>query len=200
MGVRVIARSVQPDGDAIRGHRVELGLRAEDLAAAAKCSVRTISNAERGERVYPYFLKKIAAALEVPYSSLLADDGDAPPEPAAPLPRVEVRIVLGVQFGEFDQSTELVTLIERLVEVIGAKYVVEVKAVTPGSVVVTIELSEDDALRLLAAFKENGSLHPLRVIGVELPRGHGLETLDRFGRPTYRKPADEGRAANLPES
>lgn len=71
-------RTVAPDGPAIQRLRVEKGWGIEDLANKASCSIKTVENVERGAKVYPYTLSRLAKALGVEVSTLMA--GSAPPE------------------------------------------------------------------------------------------------------------------------
>jgi transcriptional regulator with XRE-family HTH domain len=71
-------RTVTPDGGAIQRLRIEKGWRLEDLAEKANCSLKTVESVERGAKVYPYTLSRLAGALGVEVSTLVA--GSAPPE------------------------------------------------------------------------------------------------------------------------
>lgn len=64
----------------IRSRRLELGLTLAEVAERAGLSLPYIANLERG-RGNPTVdaLRKLAAALEVPASALLGDDGDGKP-------------------------------------------------------------------------------------------------------------------------
>lgn len=53
------------DGNAIRKFRTAQALTQEDLAAIADCDIRTVRNAEKGRRLDPKTLRKLAVALSV---------------------------------------------------------------------------------------------------------------------------------------
>ncbi len=66
-----MARSIFPDGDAIRKHREMRCLTQEELARRADLDVKTIRNAERGIGIAVSSLVQISNALELPPSSLI---------------------------------------------------------------------------------------------------------------------------------
>jgi transcriptional regulator with XRE-family HTH domain len=160
MEMQAKSRTVRPDADAIKRLRLGKGWRVEDLARQAKCSVKTVENVERGSNVYLFTLGKIAKALGVDYRSLLPDTGPAPEPPQR---RFEVQIKLSIPFEEFDESEQLVGFIELLKRVLSARDEIGVKAVTDGSVVITLELSEEDIASLIDAYN-NAALDDLNVL------------------------------------
>lgn len=136
----------------------------EDLARKAKCSVKTIENVERGQNVYVFTLTKLADALGVSYVTLVA--GNEPP----PLPptltsrsRFEVEIKVAVPYENFDECDQLVGFVELLKRLLERAGDVQVKAVREGSVVIVLEVNDDDIPGLFKQFMDG----ELRKFGVE---------------------------------
>ncbi|MBX6316150.1 MAG: helix-turn-helix transcriptional regulator [Isosphaeraceae bacterium] len=169
METQAKSRTVRPDAEAIKRLRLGKGWRVEDLARQAKCSVKTVENVERGSNVYLFTLGKFAKALGVDYRSLLPDTGPAPEPPQR---RFEVQIKLSIPFEDFDESEQLVGFIELLKRVLSARDEIGVKAVTDGSVVITLELGEEDVASLIGAYN-NAALDELNVstFHIVVPQG-----------------------------
>lgn len=166
METQAQGRTVRPDAEAIKRLRLEKGWRAEDLARKALCSQKTIENVERGANVYMFTLAKVAKALGVAYQTLLP----VPTPTSEPQPqqrRIDVQITLSIPFQEFDESEQLVSFIELLKRLLPARDEIHVKAVTEGSVLITLELSAEDATNLLLAY-ERGHLVDLKVADVKV--------------------------------
>ena len=158
------SRTVTPSVATIRRLRLERGWRVEDLARKAKCSVKTIENVERGQNVYVFTLTKLADALGVSYVTLVA--GNEPP----PLPptltsrsRFEVEIKVAVPYENFDECDQLVGFVELLKRLLERAGDVQVKAVREGSVVIVLEVNDDDIPGLFKQFMDG----ELRKFGVE---------------------------------
>src|SRR5262249_47324365 len=64
-------RGVRANGDAIRQLRKRLGLTQAQLAESAGCDVKTTRRAEQGHRLDIFNLRRIAAALGVPYADVV---------------------------------------------------------------------------------------------------------------------------------
>lgn len=112
MGLHENGRTVHPNAPVIKRLRIEKGWRVEDLAKHAKCSVKTIENAERGANVYFFTLAKLAKELGVEYVALVA--GTTPlAESLAAERRFEVQIQLSVPYHDFDEK-DLVGLLQVL--------------------------------------------------------------------------------------
>jgi transcriptional regulator with XRE-family HTH domain len=161
-------RTVKPDGRAIQRLRLAKGWRVEDLARYAKCSVRTVENIERGANVYMYTLTRVAQALAVEYKVLLVG---APPlsPPSTNQRRFPVQLTIAIAFEEFDQSDQLTDFIRRLKKLIdGEDDDMDVTAVDRGSVIITVEMTEEDIGKLYLAFGQL-KLLDLRISTVRLP-------------------------------
>lgn len=170
MANKVKNRTVEPDGEAIQRLRIEKGWRVEDLAKKARCSLKTVENVERGENVYLYTLSKFAQALGVEVSTLMI--GTAPPDPPKKERGFKLQITVEVPFEEFDESVQLASFMNMLMQIVQAKAEIMVAGVQEGSTIITLEMGMDDIERLIHEF--NGSrakaeLDAFRVIRLELP-------------------------------
>jgi transcriptional regulator with XRE-family HTH domain len=153
MGMPPSNRTVRPDAEAIKRLRLEKGWRVEDLAKNAKCSVKTVENVERGANVYRFTLAKFAKELGVEYVALVAG-GKPPPMPPRPNPNVQVQIVLSIPFDQFDESEQLGGFIEFLKQFMQGGGNINVVGVTPGSTIITLEMSFEDMVALFAAYSK----------------------------------------------
>jgi transcriptional regulator with XRE-family HTH domain len=106
-------RTVEPDGQAIQRLRMQKGWRVEDLAKKAQCSLRTVENVESGENVYLFTLRRFAEALGVEVSTLMP--GAMPPEQPKKERVLKVTIEVPTPYEEFDESKDLVNLLQALV-------------------------------------------------------------------------------------
>jgi transcriptional regulator with XRE-family HTH domain len=79
-------RSVTPNGDAIRIARLRQVWTTKRLSERARCSLKTIENAERGNAIYANTLARIASVLDVDPDSLIAKavEEQKPVEPTKP--------------------------------------------------------------------------------------------------------------------
>jgi serine/threonine protein kinase len=118
--------------------------------------------------------------------------------------RVEVTVTVSIPFEEFDQSEQLVGLIELFSRLVKAKDAIEVNGLVPGSTIITLEMSETDVRALISAFMI-GKLDELPIEAIRLPddfvhgttiTSEGTEkpqtggTLKRFRPPA--KPGNKG--------
>lgn len=167
MEIQVKSRTVRPDAEAIKRLRLEKGWRVEDLAKNAKCSAKTVENIERGASVYLFTLAKFATALGVEYALLVAG-GEPQAESQTKERRFQVQITLSIPFEEFDQTEQLVSLIDLLKRLLPAKDALEVKGLMAGSTIITLEMSEADVRALISAFNA-GKLDEMLVAAILLP-------------------------------
>jgi transcriptional regulator with XRE-family HTH domain len=157
-------RTVRPDAEAIKRLRIAKGWRVEDLAAKAICSDRTVENIERGANVYVFTLAKIAKELGVEPASLVAG-GQPPPEQPKPQNCVKVHFELSIPFDQFDESEQLgefIAFLKKFLRGGGGDF--NVVGVTPGSTIVTLEMSFEDMMALHAAY-EQGNLAEIHCVG-----------------------------------
>lgn len=173
-------RTLPINGEVVRTLRLQRQLDIEELARKAGYNSRTIDNIEsRGVKpVYAATLMAIAKALGVSHADLLAEPiGEHSPPQGR---RVSGSIHFRMKFENLDASDELIALMNRLAQAIGARSEIEVLAVEDGSLVVTVGMSEEDALRLIAAFGDvvshagggEGRLDALAVEEISLPPSH----------------------------
>ena len=124
------------------------------LARKAFCSVASVKSVEEGNEAFPTTLEKIAKPLEVKFTELMKgkETGEATKDPDNKIvPRVKVKVFIHSNYGEFDE-TKLPELVGRIRQETGATGEITVVIVEEGSVVVILEMDEDDALALMRAF------------------------------------------------
>jgi transcriptional regulator with XRE-family HTH domain len=170
------SRTVRPDGEKIKRLRQAKLWRVEDLARHAKCSVKTVENVEHGGNVYMFTLAKFATALGVENASLIAG-GEVPAVPPKKERRIEVNLTISIPFDDFDQSDQLVSLIEKLTAVVKAQDHIELTGLMAGSTIITLEMSEPDVHLLIAAFM-SGKLDEMQVQELNLRLTHEAPDFD----------------------
>lgn len=183
-------RSVTPNRLEIVRHRMAKGWRVEDLARKARCSKKTIENAEGGNDVYPSTLHKIASALQVEYQKLSLREEDQevrsespePPDKAAELAkgfpqRIEIGLRFAIDFQHFDETSQIIPLLQAIAAKFSFIGPVEVRGCEPGSVVVIIEAMEADVIELILAM-QNGKLQKCQLEAIVLFPKHPLPSKD----------------------
>jgi transcriptional regulator with XRE-family HTH domain len=158
-------RTVTPDGEAIQRLRIEKGWRVEDLAKKSRCSLKTVENVERGRSVYLYTLSKFAQALGVEVSTLMA--GAAPPDPPKKERVWKVIIQVSTPYEDFDESNDLVKLLQTLVSRLGGEEM-EPNQVRKGSTRIEVEMTLEQMVKLIEAFIHN-ELDDLNIGSILLP-------------------------------
>jgi transcriptional regulator with XRE-family HTH domain len=163
-------RTLPISGDAVKILRVQRGWSIEELANAARCSVKTIQNVEHGARTYLSTLVKIAEAFNVPYHQLLGESAIVSPTPAAAPAdhnRKKLSITINVDFSAFDETKHLPLFVDALRHLIAAIADFGIGPVTEGTVVIAFEMWDDDTLATLEAFCAT-KLDELGVIATRL--------------------------------
>ena len=147
MDQQLKSRTVKIDGAAVQRLRVAKGWPVDVMAKKAKCSVKTVENVEKGANVFLCTLANFAVALGVANAKLVSG-GTVEVETPKPERGVEVRITVSMPFDEFDQSVQLVNLLDYLIKNVPLTNIIVVKDIASGSTTITIELSEEDAAAL----------------------------------------------------
>jgi transcriptional regulator with XRE-family HTH domain len=137
--------TVPPDGAKIRRLRQELGLTKEEFAEKAECSRRSIYNAESGLNIELTTLKCIADAFKVSAGELILG---VTPQPSPNL--IRLQLVIEADMDKLNQSHALESLVSLLRSLIPASGEIVLKDVRRGSVVLSLEMEEQDALGLVA--------------------------------------------------
>ena len=133
-------RSVTPNGDKIRKLRRDLGWTGKQLAKNACCSEKSVGNAQNSVNIDLATLAGIAKALGVKVGELRKDI--IPPETI-----FTPQIVMGI--NDKESAAILVEVIRQTLQATGE---ITIKFVRSGSVIVTLEMNEADALRLVLIF------------------------------------------------
>lgn len=175
-----MSRSVSVDGEKLARLRRAMGWRVSDLAENAKCSEKTVQNAEAGKPIYISSAAAIAKALRIEYEDLLVGG-----EPNLH----RVRITVDADIRQLDSSKNVQILIRLLAELTGAKGIEIVKR-EEGSIIITLEMPEDDLLKVVAAFPRFRKWAAERV----------QDDIDRYERmPSYETPEASKTRARVDE-
>ncbi len=165
-------RSTKVDPSALDHYRKERGWIDEDLAEKSGVSVRTISRARNGEAILLDSAKRIAGALGISLNILVhgRNYGIDPPVVVEYKRhrRYSVILHLAIPFHEMmdtDTQNEKMALLRK---VIGGFSDIDIIMVQDGSTRLSLEMTEADILRLLAAMMDH-DLDMLRVTKVSIP-------------------------------
>lgn len=162
-------RSFATDGGKIRRLRLALGWDENDLAERAKCSLRTVQDAEQGQRrFFRSTLKAIAGALNVKWTEIAEGCAEEAP-PAGESKPVKIQILFSLEYDSTSEA-DMVPLIDRLSAILNLPNI-EVVKVEKGSVKITVEVSghsSADIVNLFYLFKA-GMLAELGISDVSLP-------------------------------
>ena len=168
----------------------------EDLADKAECSRKTISSVEASKNVYRFTLNKIANAFGVEPHTLFYHSKDrlTRHEDRLTRGRAVILITTPLQIEDVDES-DLSGFFRRLADAITATDSIEVTHMKAGSVIFSIELPQNDALRLAGAFMAC-ELFRFGIADVELDvcyppnRRAFIEVWDALKLPHYEASAD----------
>jgi RNA polymerase sigma-70 factor (ECF subfamily) len=187
---------VHADADLVKRLRTEKGWSQEELANHAKVSKKTVENIEAGRPTYAGTLAKVARALGVEPKHLFAperppdSDGDGEATGLGHLDpgdqrggcgvapkRVSIEITIKWNLDEFKEEDED-QLFGRLKELLRTADNIPVTNLREGSVVLTVELTSEQANQLLQAVQA-GALAKFGVLDarlVDTPREVGAES------------------------
>jgi transcriptional regulator with XRE-family HTH domain len=144
-----MSSSIKPDGKKIQQLRSERGWTVEDLARKAGCVPKSIYNAEQGKNIRRPTLAEIAAALKVEPKDLIQAEQ---PEPRGNL--IRLQLMIEADMDKLNQSAFVQNLVELLTKVLSPTGEIAITDVKAGSVVVSLQMNEEDALRLVALFPD----------------------------------------------
>lgn len=189
-------RSVRANVQALEAIRLQRGLTLEDFAETCGLSGRTMDNVMAGEKVLVSTLARIADKLGVnvaDISEAVGQKHNGPAsspdteakldEPAPSAGQVAIlldaskakpadgfrRVKVTVSTIEFDcvDHNELSELVTKIAQAIGAQGQITVTNIQPGSIIITLEISEQDLERLGHAFRR-GALDSLGVTRIQV--------------------------------
>jgi transcriptional regulator with XRE-family HTH domain len=199
-------RTIPINGDAVRTLRIQKKLSHEYLANISNISVDRLMEIEKGgQRVYQVNFMAIAQALGLGNDWRPLHQAATEPvtqaKPSEALPRtvaVPVTLILSPD-THINETTPHEAIAAFLTTYLNLKYEVTITAVKKGSIIVELELSEEDLLRLVAAFTET-RLDAIHVDAIRLPATTGplaaglLQIIEPTGTP-----ADEMTDPATPE-
>jgi transcriptional regulator with XRE-family HTH domain len=145
--------------DIVHHLREGKGWSQDDLANKAGIDAKTMSRLLRGGVCNISTIAFVAGALGVEPADII-DDGNSAVQQAthpgsASDRRVEVTVTVSLPFETFDQHSQLAPMIALLIEAIKAAGTINVTAVEPGSIRLTLEMDAGDANSLFEAFLGN---------------------------------------------
>jgi len=169
------ARCFVVDGPTARRLREERGLSIEDLASKARCSDKTVQALEMGRPKLKSVVGKVAKALgvapeelkPVPHYVVVPPTASAPAGDPAPAPARRRRLVLVYDLSPafLENAPEEIHFVLKLAEHAGTTGSIDVIDDDEGSIRLTLEMSEEDALRIVNAFKA-GKLKDLGIVSI----------------------------------
>jgi transcriptional regulator with XRE-family HTH domain len=176
-------RSVQPDGEKIRKLRHGHGWTVDQLRRKAGCVERSIQNAENGRPIQVGTLAVIAGALKVEPRELILD------QQVQPTSTFRLQLLIETDIEKLNNSPQLHSLIELLTKMLSAMGEITIKELKAGSIIVTLAMTEVDALRLIALFPDFHE-HAREVIRekVEYSKSQTPDYQERLREAIYRKP------------
>jgi transcriptional regulator with XRE-family HTH domain len=174
---------VQPDGQKITRLRQGRGWRVEDLARKAGCVCKSIQNAEKGKDIRLTTLTVIAGAFKVEPRELILG------EQVQPTSTFRLQLLIETDIEKLNNSPQLHSLIELLTKMLSATGEITITEVKAGSMIVTLAMKEEDALRLVALFPDFPE-HAREVIRakVEYSKSQTPDYQERLREAIYRKP------------
>ena len=166
-------------GDRIKSLRAQKGMTQAELAKKCGVSTNTIASLEAGRPAFPYSVRAVAEALGTTYEAIRLDPSATDSAGSqATTGKVDLACVDFVTPGsleQLDQTDPLIELITRLMQEARITYPVVVIRVAEGkSIVITIELPEDDVGKLAIAFADK-KLDPLQISTIILPNTRRVE-------------------------
>lgn len=153
-------RSVTPNKEMIETLRKQKGWSVQQLSEEAEIGMRTAQKAVAGIPVGMDSLRRIADALEVEYDDLLLGN-------ASPL-RMKVQVVIQLDLFRAE-AKEVADFIKLLGKTLPASHEIVIKEMRDGSLIITLDMSHEDAVRLVSLFPDLGER--MRDILRETPEG-----------------------------
>ncbi|MHC5537889.1 helix-turn-helix domain-containing protein [Singulisphaera rosea] len=167
-------RTVKVRKGVITSLRIEKGWRIEDLARKAICSVGTVTNCERGKPVLVVTVAKIAKALGVEVQSLLERD-DQVAKDAPDAEKLSTGFIkLGAQFERFDETSDLLAIMEAVTKKFGPHRQIVVLYVSKGTVTIGLGFAGLEDLKTLGRLFCAYELDELGIFAVALQDYDGI--------------------------
>jgi transcriptional regulator with XRE-family HTH domain len=168
-------RAVTPDGAKLKAKRRSLGWTVVHLAEKAGCSKRSVTNAQAGRPVLMSTLTAIALALGANFGDMLA--AQTAEVPKAGMFRLQVVLQANMEVFARDPARKMFLQLLRML--VPDPEDIQIINVTEGSVIITLETSERNMLRLVAlwpSFNEH-AFNAVRDLpeGLEYIRGNDID-------------------------
>ena len=167
------------DKDKLITLKASMGWTDQVLAEQAGISAKTLERIWKGVPVSMPSIDAIARAFRVtcdkiihfekPFATVFPPGwGPAVQVPLKPGSRFTVKLTLAIPFEEFDRSERMLSFIEILKEILISTGDVTIGGMERGSTIVTLSMSAQDTLRLLAKMID-GKLASVNITRVDIP-------------------------------
>ena len=170
MSTQTSTRTVTPAGKTIEQLRLERGWDVYEMARRAGVTPNTVLSVEKSNKCFLMTINGFRAAFGLPDNEQLLGGPSPKPIRVTGARRIQIRIRLRIPFTNFDFTDQLAAVINWLIKLIDPQGDVEVLAVAPGSVVITLEMDEPDTRKLVSAFGVGELAHAkyeITSIGIE---------------------------------
>jgi DNA-binding XRE family transcriptional regulator len=166
------SRTFKPNGALCKKLREDRGWEVAAMAAKAGLTTKTIASIEAGNPCFLFTLKGISDALELADVSQLIASGEpsVPPPPSGK--RVQMKIKVILPFADSDFTKWLVWFVNKLIKLIDPDGEMEIVGIAPGSIIITLEMTEKDTRKTVSAFA-SGELDELEIDSISTNFGHG---------------------------
>lgn len=214
-------RTVIPRGELIRELRLKKGWNVAQMAREVGYKPKTVLKVEASKPCYVFTLTAFADALDVSISKIL-QIGEEPyrtismPEmidvqvPIDPERRILVRLTVATPCPQLEQPNAFLTFFTTLQRLIASREPVVFKSLLPAATVVaaekgdravvTLEISDCDALRLFAS-RIDGTLTALQIVRIDVEKLDWMDnmvaSLRVLGTPIVPDPETWNEMKNL---
>lgn len=165
-------RTVKPNGEVCKRMRIERGWDVAAMAVKTGLTRKTVESVEAGNRCFPFTLKAFSDTFGLPDLTPLLEEPRLLPSPIVDVDRVQLRIKLWLPFADCDFTQWLIGIVNKLIKLIDPMSEIEVVAVSPGSVIIILEMSAQDTRKAVSAFG-SGELDEIEIASMMTDFGAG---------------------------
>jgi len=177
-------RTVKPNGALCKRLRIDKVGDVAAMAARTGLTKKTVESVEAGRRCFVLTLQAFGDVLDLDDISQLLEDPYSLPPPIAGGNRVQLKLKFVLPYAECDFTQWLITIVNAIIKVIDPLSEIEVIAIAPGSVIVTLEMNAGDAKKTVSAFG-SGELNNLSLGTITTNFGYGaLQEFNAIPAPT----------------
>lgn len=170
--VNANGRTVKPNGELCKSLRLQKVGDVAAMAARSGLTKKTVQSVESGRRCFVLTLQAFGDVLDLDDISQLLEDPYSLPPPIAGGNRVQLKLKFVLPYAECDFTEWLIRIVNVIIKVIDPMGEIEVIAIAPGSVIVTLEMNASDAKKTVSAFG-SGELNNLSLGSITTNFGYG---------------------------